>query len=125
MNKTEMTKLLVQKIETYGLFPEIPEEKLSLQRLSKRIAYKKVEVDADNPYLSIRNSAIECGEVLLDDKASGSVDVVIKAGVGNMNPAFVIVRVSGKSASIAAFAKEGLINQHTADKAIARLILGA
>lgn len=41
-----------------------------------------------------------------------------------MNPAILIVRINGENVDIDACAKEGLINQHTAEGAIKRLVDG-
>jgi len=68
------------------------------------------------------------GATLETDACTGTVLLAVaRAGTMNMNP--VVVRLSLEESShdsctctASAFAKEGLINQHTSDKAMARLL---
>ncbi|GAA1850884.1 hypothetical protein GCM10009813_10510 [Brevibacterium marinum] len=48
---------------------------------------------------------------------------IVGSGVGSLNPAYVIIVVDAQSSTIgiAAHAKEGLIKQRTAQKAIAKV----
>lgn len=57
---------------------------------------------------------MECGKVLLEDRENNIVEGIIYA----LNPSIIVVSVSDKKITIAAYAKEGLINQLTAKKAI-------
>ncbi|MBR1739762.1 MAG: hypothetical protein IJ737_05655 [Ruminococcus sp.] len=47
---------------------------------------------------------------------------VVKAGAMNMNPAVIIAAADGGDICFAAYAKEGLIKQHTSEKAIKRVL---
>lgn len=122
MDKKQMDKLLAKKISEYELFLDMSASKLSAKSLAKQSVYKQITIARDDAYRALWASAIECGQILLDDKESGSLDTLVKGGLGNMNPALLVVHVSGKKADIIAFAKEGLVKQHTAEKAIDRLI---
>lgn len=42
----------------------------------------------------------------------------IRAGMKDMNPAVIVIDVEQENLKISAYAKEGLTNQHTAEKAI-------
>ena len=88
-----------------------------LMNLSEVKTYESKESDV---FLNARNALMECGKVLREDRESNIAEGIIYAGVGNMNPSIVVISVSGKKITIAAYAKEGLINQHTAKKAIER-----
>ncbi len=124
MDKKQMDELLAEKISEYGLFIGTPAAKLTASHLATQSAFKQIEITCSSPYRTIWQSAIGCGEILLDSEETGSLDVLIKSGFANMNPAILIVRIAGKNASINAYAKEGLIKQNTAQKAINRLING-
>lgn len=58
----------------------------------------------------------KCGTIL--EESDSTIAGIILSGVANMNPAFVLLRVEGNTIYIKATAKEGLIKQHTAEKAI-------
>ena len=49
-----------------------------------------------------------------------SSDGIIYAGTANMNPSIVVACVDGDTITVMAYAKEGLIKQKTAKKAIER-----
>ncbi|NJC56665.1 hypothetical protein [Brevibacterium marinum] len=57
------------------------------------------------------------------DDAVVTLRGIVGSGVGSLNPAYVIIVVDAQSSTIgiAAHAKEGLIKQRTAQKAIAKV----
>ncbi len=84
--------------------------------------WKTVVTKETDAFLNARNAVMETGKVLLEDRDQGTIEGIIYAGAGNMNPAIVVVRIFDNSITISAFAKEGLIDQHTAKKAIDRFV---
>lgn len=56
--------------------------------------------------------------------AIASGETTHRRGTANMGSAILIVRINGENVDIDAYAKEGLINQHTAEGAIKRLVDG-
>ena len=56
--------------------------------------------------------------------AIASGETTHRRGAANMNSAILIVRINGENVDIDAYAKEGHINQHTAEGVIKRLVDG-
>ena len=56
--------------------------------------------------------------------AIASGETTHRQGAANMSSAILIVRINGENVDIDACAKEGHINQHTAEGAIKRLVDG-
>ena len=56
--------------------------------------------------------------------AIASGETTRRQGAANMSSAILIVRINGENVGIDAYAKEGLINQHTTEGAIKRLVDG-
>ena len=49
--------------------------------------------------------------------------VTVDSGINNMNGALIVIqRVNNNKLSLVGYAREGLINQHTAEKAILKII---
>jgi hypothetical protein len=83
--------------------------------------------DADDVYHDIRSAFAEVGKIKTEDSAFRRVVGRIFSGTGRMNPATVTVTVRPVSATeshidIQASAQEGLVKQHTAPRAISRLL---
>jgi len=66
-----------------------------------------------------KRALFECGNILEEDTVENTISGIIMSGSLNMNPAFVVIWADGTFIHIKASAKEGLIKQHTAEKAIA------
>lgn len=72
-----------------------------------------------------RDLLIELGDILEESLDTGVYVAAIKAGAGNANTALVVTQVKGRKCSLAACAKEGLIKQSTAKKAINKFVKAA
>ena len=80
--------------------------------------------------LNLAMTAIECqientsGDtyalmtILEENIEDGIISGVILSGAANMNPAFLLLKADGTSIHLAVNAKDGLIKQHTAERAI-------
>ena len=62
------------------------------------------------------------GEILEVKEDESKVVAIVCAGAGNLNPAIVVAVGDGDMMHLAAYAKEGLIKQHTSEKAIQRIL---
>ena len=60
----------------------------------------------------------EVGCILDKDDEKQECVAVVNSGILNMNIAFVVLKSEYDKTYVAAFAKEGIINQHTAQKAV-------
>lgn len=93
---------------------------------TKRMPVKEAHFEAEpsekgsyrEAYQNAVNALAKCGKVLEEDDFNGTVTGVIYAGIQDRNPAVVVVEVEQENLKISAYAKEGLIHQHTAEKAI-------
>ena len=61
------------------------------------------------------------GKVVESDPVKGEHVVVVGSGVGGVNPAVVVVRLMNGDVNMSAYAKEGLLKQNTAGKAINKI----
>ena len=69
----------------------------------------------------VRDVMRQSGDVVEESEGQGSFAAVVGAGFANMNPAVVSVTIEGDGIHMTAYAKEGLINQHTAESALSRV----
>lgn len=73
-------------------------------------------------FVNLRDAIIGVGKILEEDFEISTYVVNISAGAANMNSAVVAIQLSNNCVSMLGYAKEGLINQHTAEKAIDKVI---
>lgn len=118
MNKIEMDELLSMYISKYGGM----RGKSGAYSVAKKLKMESVMDEiflGENAFQAILNALIKSGKILETNIEEKQACAVIAAGTANMNPAIVVIKTeeNGK-VSIIATAKEGLIKQHTAEKAI-------
>ena len=64
----------------------------------------------------------EAGEILERSDEDNTITVIVYAGIDDMNPAVIVAKINeDNSAELAAYAKEGLIKQHTAEDALQKV----
>ena len=103
------TKELVKKMNGFISFEE--------KKLEERIIdVKKMS------FVNLRDSLIGLGTILDEDFELNSYILSIRSVFANQNSAIVAIQLSGDKIIILGYAKEGLINQHTAKKAIDKVI---
>lgn len=105
MKKTE----IIEKINEYIPIKE------------KQVVEKNIDASGLT-FVNLRDRLIGLGKILEENFANDYYLVNVPAGVANKNAAVVLILWSKENLSMFAYAKEGLINQHTADKAIGRVI---
>ena len=71
-------------------------------------------------YAAAKAALEVCGRVIAgtSEGSAGMVCGVIYSGFGNMNPCYIIISANNGQISVKAYAKEGLIRQHTAERAL-------
>lgn len=89
--------------------------------MEKQVVEKKIKI-ANLSFTNIRDRVIGMGKILEENIEDTYYIVKVPAGVANKNSAIVFVKWNNESLTLWAYAKEGLINQHTADGAIERMI---
>lgn len=100
---------LYKKLRTYMNFNE------------KDVVYKEIVV-SDMTLMQLRDSLIGIGTILEEDLQEQVYVISIMAGVANMNAAVIAVKLSQNVIKFAGYAREGLIKQHTVDKAIESIV---
>ena len=120
MNQEDLNEKLAKAIGKYSLMIGYKTTKSIIDKIPTLSKSKSIILSGGDAFLNARNAVMETGKVLLEDRERNTVEGIIYAGTANMNPAIVVIIISGKTVTISAFAKEGLINQHTAKKAIDR-----
>lgn len=120
MTKEKINGLLADAVGKYGLMIGTKVTKNVVNKLPTTSEIKTFNSKEDDSFLNARNALMECGKVLLEDRENHIIEGIIYAGVANMNPSIAVIYVTKKEIQIATYAKEGLIKQHTAKKAIER-----
>lgn len=105
MNK----KALVKKMKEYMSVKEgkIEEQTVEVKEMS---------------FENLRDCLIGLGTILDEDFELNSYVLNVAAGLANKNVAIVAVQLSNDKLYFLGYAQEGLINQHTANKAITKTI---
>ena len=83
----------------------------------REIKVKESESNQDL-YLNVKNALANSGKVVEEHEHNGVIAGVILAGASDGNPALLVVDVESDNLKISAYAKEGLIKQHTVEEAI-------
>ena len=77
--------------------------------------------EGDITILSLRDALITAGNILEEDLETNTYKAVIHLGNSNLKTALAVARIEEGKAHVCTYAKEGLINQHMAKKAITKL----
>lgn len=118
MNQEQVNQLLAEIVSMYAPAPGKKGAKWVVSKLPMSSAEEQIPIGS-LPYTAAKAAFLRCGTILREDQ--GAFAGVILAGVMDMNPAFVIIWTEDTILHIFAQAKEGLIKQHTAEKAIQKL----
>ena len=116
MKQEEINELLAEIISTYA---PTPSGKKGAKWAASKLPVSSIEEQipiAPLSYGRVKAAFAGCGTILKEEQSA--LAGVIPAGAMNMNPAFVVVWTEDGILHIIAQAKEGLIKQHTAEKAI-------
>ena len=88
----------------------------------KQIVEKSIDVNGLS-FVNLRNRLIGLGKILEENLDNNYYVVNIPAGFANKNAAVILIIWSAEKLSLFAYSKEGLINQHTVDEAIEKVII--
>ena len=102
-------KELLEKLGLYTSFEE------------KNIVYKET-VPKNMSFSNLRDRLIGLGTIIEEDFHANIYVLIVMAGIKNMNSAIVVIKLTHEKLLFASYAKEGIINQHTANKAIDKVI---
>lgn len=118
MTEEQVNELLAGMISMYApKFGRSMNRKVALKLAMSRVEEQVRTVGGDT-YALAKTAFSECGAILEENPEDHIIAGVILSGVANMNPAFLLLRIEGDTIHLAASAKEGLIKQHTAERAV-------
>ena len=94
-----------------------------IEKLSEFIRIKEElveigEIAADVSMLKIRDTLLKIGTLIQENLEEEYYIGTIAAGIGNKNIAYIIIKKNKNNLDVCCYAREGLIKQHTARKAI-------
>lgn len=122
MTDEQMNDLMAYIISTYaapyGILAAKASKRAALKLATANIT-ETATVSAPDAYMRAKTALSHCGTILEEDDTEQVLSGLIMSGSLNMNPSIVVIWVDGNCIHIKASAKEGLIKQHTAEKAIA------
>lgn len=117
-----LNQLLIEAISSYELLGN----KVAMAAIAKRLptmrAYGSIQVHAADLFQTCLAILQEKGTVLRMDAPNQILLAMVGSGVANLNPAVLILKIEGNTVHLASAAKEGLIKQRTAEKAIASFL---
>ena len=121
MENEQINEILADMISAYAT-PGLGRKAVlkTAQRLAMSVLEDSAEVKGENPFETVRDAIDRYGSVL-GSGGESMICGVILSGAASMNPCYIIIRLNGNRAEIRAYAKEGLIKQHTAEKAVKAL----
>ena len=112
--------LLLEKLGEYGLgIGDITIKKIA-SKLKKDFCIEKVKSD-DDSIVVFRDDLEKTGKILEENKKENYYLISVGGGLLNLNPAICIVKLDKGIVNIIGYAKEGLIKQNTAKKAVDRI----
>ena len=118
MENEQINEILADMISAYAA-PGLGRKAVlkAAQKLAVSTNEASAEVKGENAFETVRDAIDRYGSVLGSGEESMICGVIL-SGAASMNPCYIIVKLNGNRAEIKAYAKEGLIKQHTAEKAI-------
>lgn len=118
MTEEQINELLASIISIYApKFGSTISRKAALKLAMSRVEEQIGDV-GEHPYTLAKTVFSECGTVLEENTKDYRIAGVILSGTANMNPAFLLLWIEGDYIRLTASAKEGLIKQHTAERAV-------
>ena len=118
MDQEQIHQLLAEIISMYAPASGKRSTKWVVSKLPMLSAEEQISIGS-LPYAAVKAAFAHCGTIFKENQSA--LAGVILAGALDMNPAFVIVWAENDVLHIFSQAKEGLIKQHTAEKAIQKL----
>lgn len=118
MENEQIGEILADMITSY-MSPGIG--RAAVKKAAKKLALSELtdgtEISGGNAFETVKDALSQCG-TLLGTSEDKMLCGVILSGAAAMNPCYLIIMTDGNRAEIKAYAKEGLIKQHTAEKAV-------
>lgn len=118
MTDQEINELLSHMIAMYApKFGRGVTQKVALKLAMSSVERVIQDISGDS-YAAAKAALCKCGTILEENSADKIISGIILSGAANMNPAFVVLWIEGGAIHVRASAKEGIIKQHTAERAV-------
>lgn len=122
INREEQNILLAQTIAKYAVFGKGK----SIETISKKLptisSNDVVTINKENPLEYCKSLIEQQGKILEYDEVGHKLIAMVGSGFSDLNPTILVLSVIDNKVFISASAKEGLIKQHSAEKAIKKFI---
>ncbi len=122
MENKYIDDLLVEAIGRYSLFGNDKSTKYVFKKLPTMGYTHSMPFDCDNGFAICISVLDSYGEILDINVENQAILGMVGSGCANMNPAIIVIQIENKMMYIASAAKEGLIKQKTAEKAVKKFI---
>lgn len=106
------------------------DKKKLTEKLNKHIKTKENKIvfystkTKNIKFIKLKDSVYELnGNILEEDEANHIYVASIKGGTFNSNYAYVVMQLEDDELNIALYSQEGLINQHTSENVLEKLLL--
>lgn len=94
-----------------------------LRKNHSKLPTEAVHINIENgDFLLVSQLLNAIRKILQFDEENQVCTAVVGSGFANMNPALVVAMMEDQTLYLAAYAKEGLIKQHTAEKALKNIV---
>lgn len=118
MTEEQINELLAGMISMYApKFGRAMTRKVALKLAMSRVE-EHIRNVGEHTYALAKTAFSECGTIFEENIKDHIIAGVILSGTANMNPAFLLLRIEDDTIHLTASAKEGLIKQHTAERAV-------
>lgn len=117
MQEESLNQLLIEIIGSWGVGAKIAAKKLKTMSVTREMAMPEAV-----SFERIIQQLETCGELVTANEETGTAGVVMMSGAAEMNPAVLALKMEGSKVMVKVYAKEGLIKQHTAEKAMKRVV---
>lgn len=87
-------------------------------KIDECMVYEEECVDETITQLKVRDALLKVGYIYEEIKGMPAYVASINSGFFNQNKAFLAVAVEGKTMTVIGYAHEGIIKQHTLEKAM-------
>lgn len=110
-------ELLYKKLENAVKKYEPGADKKLLSKVKTQCSYETIDCKGLR-FKQLRDKLLLIGTILEEDEQNNTYVAVVNAGIKNGNPCIMVTNLAADQVAIYAFAREGLIKQQTAKKAI-------
>lgn len=118
MDKEQLNELLVSALMSYQLCGNGFAIRKAAEKLASKSFFDQLKVGGENKYQKCLDLLSSYGTVIEAYPDKCTIVGLVGSGTLNMNPTALVINVTDDAIFAVATAKEGLINQKSAEKAV-------